>query len=116
MVPAAIDSMIFFLHTCIKKVNATAMNCCKASADNDKCQLAMSIATEVRRQYTTNRAKTEAGNILPKYMIYLGVGLSGRNAMNGMNRVSIVATTAATIIMICWVIFIAHLPFVFYKW
>lgn len=36
MVPAAIDSMIFFLHTCIKKVNATAMNCCKASADNDK--------------------------------------------------------------------------------
>ncbi len=116
MVPAAIDNMMFFLHTCIKKVKATAMNCCKASADNDKCHLATSITREVRRQYTTNRAKTDAGNTLPKYIMYLGVGLSGRNAMNGMNRVSIVATTAATIIMICWVIFIVHLPFVFCKW
>lgn len=116
MVPAAIDSMMFFLHTCTKKVNATAMNCCKASADNDKCQVAKSIATEERRQYTTNRAKTDAGRTLPKYMIYFGVGLSGRNAMNGMNRVSIVATTPATIIMTCCVIFIARLPFVFCKW
>ena len=60
-------------------------------------------------------AKTDAGNTLPKYIIYFGVGLLGRKAMKGMKRVSIVATTPATTIMICWVIFIVSPPFVFCK-
>ena len=52
MVPAAIDSMMFFLHTCTKMVNATATNCGQASGDNTTCQWAMvlSIETEERRQ------------------------------------------------------------------
>ncbi len=105
MVPAAIDSMMFRLHTWMRMVNATAMNCDNASGENNTCQCAMvpaqSIETEKRRQYTTNRAKTDAGSTLPRYMTYLGVGLSGRKAMKGMKRVSIVATTPAATITIC---------------
>ncbi len=113
--------MMFLLHMCTKIVNATAMNCDNASGDNKTRQCAtlpvLSIETEERRQYTTSMAKTDAGNTLPKYIIYLGVGLSGRKAMKGMNLVSIVATTPATTIMICCVVLIACLSFlVFCKW
>lgn len=41
MVPAAIDSMMFFLHTWMMMVNATAMNCDRASGDNKTRQCAM---------------------------------------------------------------------------
>lgn len=116
MVPAAIDSMRLRLHAWMKTVNATATNCGKALGDNETCQHDASIETEERRQYTTSRAKTDAGNTLPKYIIYLGVGLPGRKAMNGMKRVSIVATTPAATIMICCVIFIARVFYVVCKW
>ncbi len=115
MVPTAIDNIRLRLQACTRMVNATAMNCDKASGDNDTCQRETSNVTEERKQYTTSKAKTDAGNTLPKYIIYLGVGLPGRKAMNGMKRVSIVATTPATTMMICCVIFIARPPFVFCK-
>ena len=99
MVPTAIDNIRLRLQACTRMVNATAMNCDKASGDNDTCQRETSNVTEERRQYTTSKAKTDAGNTFPKYIIYLGI----------------VATTPATTMMICCVIFIARPPFVFCK-
>ena len=63
----------------------------------------------LRRQYTTNRAKTEAGRTFPKYKMYLGVGFPGLKAMNGMKRVSMVAATPAATMTICCKLLIASL-------
>lgn len=107
MVPAAIDHIMFFRHTWMRMVNATEMTCAQASLPMVKLPLPMEIV--VRRQYTTRSAKTDAGNTLPKYRMYFGVGLPGRKAMKGMKRVSIVAATPAATMMICWVILIVCL-------
>ena len=109
MVPAASDHMMLLRQTWTAIVKNTAMSWVVVSLDRRKCQSpippfavgAILMKEMWRRQYITNRANTDAGNILPKYKMYLGVGFPGRNTRKGMKRVSIVATTPAVTMMIC---------------
>lgn len=109
MVPAASDHMMLLRQAWMAMVKNTARSWAIVSLDKMKCQSVVPLVAGIvvfikemwRKQYITNRAKTDAGNTLPRYRMYLGVGLPGRNTMKGMKRVSIVATTPAATIMIC---------------
>lgn len=106
MVPAAIDHIMLLRQAWMRMVKATPRSWAMVSVGMPKVRLSAETVSDAMkeiffRQYITKRAKTDAGKTLPRYMMYLGVGLPGRNTMKGMKRVSIVAKTPAATIATC---------------